>query len=74
MQVDKFLFIPGEDIVHGISDDNQLIREIAETFKEYIDEVNAEEMDDSTEIFIVSTLKSLENVRLFCYKKTQMSR
>ena len=32
MQVDEFLFIPDEDIVYDISDDNQLIREIAETY------------------------------------------
>src|SRR6185369_15115251 len=68
MQVDEFLFIPDEDIVYDISDDNQLIRETAETFKEDIDEVNVDEMDDSTEIPIVSAssaLKSLENVRWF---------
>ena len=45
-----------------------LIREIVEMFKEDIDEVNAEEMDDSTEITMISAssaLKSLENVCLF---------
>ena len=58
MRVDEFLFIPEEDIVYDIPDDNQLIQEIAE---EDIDEV-----DDSTEIPIVSASsasKSLENVR-----------
>ena len=40
--------------VYDIPDDNQLIQEIAQTYKEDIDEVNAEEMDDSTEIPIVS--------------------
>ena len=39
MQVDEFLFIPDEDIVYDISDDNQLIREITETFKEDINKV-----------------------------------
>ena len=60
MQVDEFLFIPEENIVYDIPDDDQLIREIAETFKE--------EMDDSTEITTISASsasKSLENVRLF---------
>ena len=54
--------------MYDIPDDDQLIREIAETFKEDIDECNAEEMDDSTEITTISAssaLKSLENVRLF---------
>ena len=39
MQVNEFLFIPEEDIVYDIPDDNQLIQEIAETYKEDIDEV-----------------------------------
>ena len=68
MQVDDFLFIPEENIIYDIPDDDQLIREIAEMFKEDIDEGNAEEMDDSTEITTISAsaaLKSLENVRLF---------
>ena len=67
MQVDDFLFIPEENIIYDIPDD-QLIREIAEMFKEDTDEGNAEEMDDSTEITTISAsvaLKSLENVRLF---------
>jgi len=56
----------------------QLIREIAETFKEDNDEGNTEEMDDSTEITTISAssaLTSSENVRLFCYsKRTQANR
>ena len=62
------MFIPEENIVYDIPDDDQLIREIVEIFKEDIDEGNAEEMDDSTEITTISAssaLKSLENVRLF---------
>ena len=43
MQVNEFLFIPEEDIVYDIPDDNQFIQEIAETYKEDIDKVNAEE-------------------------------
>ena len=68
MQVDDFLFIPEENIIYDIPDDDQLIREVTEMFKEDIDEGNAEEMDDSTEITTISAsaaLKSLENVRLF---------
>jgi hypothetical protein len=40
---------------------------IAETYKEDINEVNAEEMDDSTEIpiVIVSASSALENVQWF---------
>ena len=57
-------------IVYDIPADNKLIKEIAAAFKEDVDEVevDAEEMDDSAEIPIVSAssaLKSLENVRLF---------
>ena len=76
MQVNEFLFIPEEDVVYDLPDDDQLIREIAETFKEDIDEVNAEEMDDSTEVTIVSAssaLKSLENVRLFLLQQEDTS-
>ena len=60
MQVDEFcLFLK--------YDNDQLIREIAEMFKEDIGEGNAEEMDDSTEI-ASSALKSLENVLIsLCY-------
>ena len=68
MQVDEFLYMPEENIVYDIPDDDQLIREIAEMFKKDIDEGNVEEMDDSTEITIISAssaLKSLENARLF---------
>ena len=68
MQVNEFLFMPEENIVYDIPDDDQLIREITEMFKKDIDEGDVEEMDDSTEITIISAssaLKSLENVRLF---------
>ena len=54
MQVDDFLFIPEENIMYDILDDDQLIREIAEMFKKDIGEGNAEEMDDSTEITTIS--------------------
>ena len=76
MQVNEFLFIPKEDIVYDIPDNNQLIQKIAEIYKEDIDEVNAEEMDDSTEIPIVSAssaLKSLENVRWFLLQQEDTS-
>ena len=75
MPVNEFLFIPEEDIVYDIPDDSQLIREIAETFKD-VDETNVEEMDDSIEIPTVSAssaLKSLENVRLFLLQQEDTS-
>ena len=50
MQVDEFLFIPEENCVYDIPDNDQLIREIAETFKKDIDAGNVEKTDDSTEI------------------------
>ena len=62
-------------ILYDIPDDDQLIREIAETFKEDNDEGNAEEMDDSTEITTISAssaLKSLENVRLFLLQQEEI--
>ena len=40
--------------MYDIPDDNQLVREIAETFKEDNDEGNAEEIDDSTEITTIN--------------------
>ena len=63
MQVDDFLFIPEENIMYDIPDDDQLIREIAEMFKEDIDEGNAEEMDDSTEITTISASVCIEKLR-----------
>jgi len=62
------LFIPEENSVYDILDNDQLIGEIAEMFKKDIDAGNVEEMDDSTEITTISAssaLKTLENVRLF---------
>ena len=46
-------------IVYDIPADNKLIKEIAAAFKEDVDEVevDAEEMDDSAEIPIVSVKK-----------------
>ena len=47
---------------------SQMITNLFEKSQRHIDEVNAEEMDDSTDILIVSAssaLKSLENVRWF---------
>ena len=58
MQVDEFLFIPEEN---DISDDDQLI-------KEDIDEGNAEEMDDRTEITTISASSALKRYAYFCYR------
>ena len=62
------MFIPEDDIVYNISDNDQRNREIAETFKEDIDESNDEEIDDNTEVTIVSAVvhwKALKCILIF---------
>jgi len=63
-------------IVYDIPADNKLIKEIAAAFKEDVDEVevDAEEMDDSAEIPIVSASSALKMYDCFCYNKTQVNR
>ena len=61
MQVNKLLFIQKRNIVYDIPDDNQ-----------DGDEVNAEEMDNSVEIPIVSASSALKAQKMYdclCYNK-----
>ena len=57
MEVEEFLTVPEEGIVYRVTDDNQIITELAEIFKE-----------DSTEVAIISASaasKALETVQTF---------
>src|SRR6266498_4872384 len=70
MKVEEFLTIPDEDIVFEVLEDDQIIADLINTFKrsneENID--NIDEMDDSTEVPIISNnvaLKSLKNIHAF---------
>ena len=65
----EFLTIPEEDITYEVLEDDQIIAELVNIFKSGENNINdLDEMDDSTEIPIISTnvaFKSLENIRTF---------
>jgi hypothetical protein len=69
MQMKEFLTIPEEDIIYEVLEDDQIIAELVNIFKSGENNINdLDEMDDSTEIPIISTnvaFKSLENIRTF---------
>jgi hypothetical protein len=69
MQMKEFLTIPEEDITYEVLEDDQIIAELVNIFKSGENNINdLDEMDDSTEIPIISTnvaFKSLENIRTF---------
>jgi hypothetical protein len=67
MEVEEFLAVPEEDVVYEISDDDQIITELADIFKEE-NSNNLDDADDSTEIAAISAsaaLKGLETVQAF---------
>jgi len=47
MKVEKFLAVPEEDVLYEISDDDQIITELADIFKEE-NSNNLDDADDST--------------------------
>ncbi|CAG8541697.1 1311_t:CDS:2, partial [Racocetra persica] len=71
MQVEEFLSIPDEDIVYELPDDDQVITELADTFRTVdltTDSSKQMEDDDSNEVTIITTdtaMKSLETVQTF---------
>ena len=70
MKVKEFLTIPEEDTVFEVLKDDQIIKDLVNIFKKSNEEnVNdIDEMDDSTEIPIISNnvaLKSLKNIHTF---------
>ncbi|CAG8609711.1 12309_t:CDS:1, partial [Dentiscutata heterogama] len=77
MKVDDFLAIPEEEVVCKILNENSLIAEIIEIFKEKpeeFDNEDSDEADDSIEITIISTseaLKSLEVMRTFLLQQEE---
>ena len=67
MKVEEFLTVPGEGIVYGVTDNNQIITELAEVFKEE-NSNTIEDADDSTKVAIISASaasKALETVQTF---------
>ncbi|CAG8693619.1 17712_t:CDS:2 [Dentiscutata erythropus] len=77
MQVEEFLSIPEENFVYEVPDDDYIISEIVKIFlknKEDLDET--EEMDNSSEIPIVSAdlaLESLETVYMYLLQQDNTS-
>ena len=74
MQVEEFLTISDEDIVYQAPDNDQIITELVDMFKIEADEedankeVDPDEMDDSSEVPLVSittAINSLETISTF---------
>ena len=70
MHVKEFLNFSDENIVYEILDDDQIIAELVNIFKEKFDENidDPDEIDDSTETEVINTrvaLKSLKTVHKF---------
>ena len=68
MEVEEFLSIPEEDIVYEVPSDDQLMTELVDTFKIAESSNNSEDVDDSTEIAVISAstaLQGLETVQAF---------
>ena len=70
MKVEEFLTIPEEDVVFEVLEDDQIIVDLVNIFKKSEEEnINdIDEMDDSTEVPIIShnvALKSLKNIHTF---------
>ncbi|CAB5351849.1 unnamed protein product [Rhizophagus irregularis] len=69
MQAEEFLYLPEENIVYKVPEDNKIIEELVYLFKN-TDKKNMdlEEIDNSDEIPVISTstaIASLETVRMF---------
>ena len=75
MQVEEFLSIPEENFAYKVPDDDNAISELIEIFKRSntVEDLNdIDEMDDSSEVSIVSTDSALEGVKttyMYCYNK-----
>jgi hypothetical protein len=69
MNIDEFLSVPDEDTVYTVLEDDEIITELVDIFKNSEDDVeNIEESDDSVEPIIIDinvALKSLENIQMF---------
>ena len=78
MQVDEFLNIPEENIVYEVPEDNKIIEELAEIYKNNmnIPDDDFDEDDDSNEQPTISheeALKSLETVHAFLLQQENAS-
>ncbi|CAG8563822.1 3724_t:CDS:1 [Dentiscutata heterogama] len=71
MQVEEYLNIPDENIIYEVSNNNQIISDLIETFRERSDKIeyeDPEKADDSVEREIVKpseAFKSLDNIHTF---------
>jgi hypothetical protein len=57
MEVEEFLSIPEEDIVYEVPSDDQLMTELVDTFKIAESSNSSEDVDDSTEIAVISATR-----------------
>ena len=76
MEVEEFLSIPEEDIVYEVPSDDQLMTELVDTFKIAESSNNSEDVDDSTEIAVISAstaLQGLETVQAFLLQQENAS-
>lgn len=69
MDVEEFLSVPEENIIYEVLDDDKIITELVNIFKNSDEnDENTEESDDSIEPIIIdidTAFKSLENVQMF---------
>ncbi|RHZ89822.1 hypothetical protein Glove_9g369 [Diversispora epigaea] len=71
MDIEEFLFVPEEDIVYELLEDDKIITELVDIFKNSEENIeNIEESDDSIELVIIDinvALTSLENIQMFLF-------
>ena len=76
MEVEEFLSIPEEDIIYDVPSDDQLMTELVDTFKIAESSNSSEDVDDSTEIAVISAstaLQGLETVQAFLLQQENAS-
>ena len=76
MGVNEFLTVPDENVVYEVPEEDRLIAELADAFREE-ETNNSDEDDDAIELIIISAsmaLRSLENVKLFLFQQVNTAK
>jgi hypothetical protein len=68
MNVEEFLNLPDEDIVYEMPDDDQIIAELVDMFKQTPGDgdIEIDEMDDSVEVPVVNSSSALNSLEMVC--------
>ena len=70
MEVNEFLTVPNKNVVYEVPEEDQLIVELADTFRK--EKMNNSDEDDAIKPIIISAsmaLRSLENIKLFLFQQ-----